>query len=191
HGGDCAASPGAFPRAGGTARRCQPADASRRTAKIGQRPGTPSSACMPRSAKAITEPTTVPYVVRPSPRGHRSGPLRGAPRCRARRAGRAAMFASPLRAYRVSGRTGRSIASGRAIVRVRYAGRRLQHVRASIMADGVEQALGVQAGPQVAVGHDDALLPTERAGDDLALLGLDDGGAARPEHVLAPRPLDR
>ena len=41
------------------------------------------------------------------------------------------------------------------------------------MADGVEEPLRVQSGPQVAVGHDDALLVVQRACDDVAPGRLD------------------
>src|SRR3954447_15744135 len=65
-----------------------------------------------------------------------------------------------------------------------------QHVLAPVVAHGIEEALGVQAHAQVAVGHDHALLAPERAGDDGALAGFDDRRAAVAEDI-AVRQLGR
>ena len=66
--------------------------------------------------------------------------------------------------------------------------RREQHVLAAVVADGVEPALGVQPGAQVAVGDHDPLLVVERPRDHLARRRLDDRRAAAPVDAVA---LDR
>src|SRR4051794_25904800 len=60
-----------------------------------------------------------------------------------------------------------------------------QHVLAAVVADGVEPALRVERGAQVAVRHHDALLVVQGPGDHLAVERLADGGAAAAEDLLA------
>src|SRR4051812_48886959 len=59
-----------------------------------------------------------------------------------------------------------------------------QHVLAPVMPYGIEEPLRVQPHAQVAVRHDHALLAVEGAGDDAALVRLDDRSAAVPEYFL-------
>src|SRR5207253_8723597 len=109
-----------------------------------------------------------------------------------------AMLASPLRAYFVTGTIpaeGSPVATSvrgleRGLGRLRRphrAGAVAQDVRAAVVADRVEPALGVQPGAQVAVGDDDPFRLAQRTGDHGAPGRFADRRAAVADDLLALR----